>query len=477
LNDGSPAGLVAYVALLLCIPFTALAFATMRPARAAVVVVLGAAMFLPEQAWFKFPLMPRYDKHNIPYICIFFACLFRCPRRVLSLPKERWFVVLTAVLLSGAVLTALANDDALRYGTYRVVVLPPLNAKDGFFTGISQTLHASLPFFLGAALFRSSRQLRDLLAGFVVAGLFYIPFAAIEMRMSPQLHNWVYGYHQHSFLQTMRWGGYRPMAFMAHGLALARFFVVGAMAAVVIAPLRRSILGLPSRWISIVLLVTVLLCRSTGAVAYGVFGLSVLFLGRVRARQAIAVLLAAIVLLYPALRASDLVPVSRILEAAGMVNSDREQSLLFRFENEDHLLAKTRERLVFGWGEYNRGLLFDEQGRPSSVTDGHWIVMLGMLGVVGFCAAFGMLLLPVFIARRRLRAIDDKGDRLLVAGTSLILAMVAVDLLPNGLWDDYPYLLAGALSGVSRALALAPKKRPARGELATRAVEGVAVAT
>ena len=234
------------------------------------------------------------------------------------------------------------------------------------------------------------------------------------------------------------------MAFMAHGLALARFFVVGAMAAVVIAPLRRSILGLPSRWISIVLLVTVLLCRSTGAVAYGVFGLSVLFLGRVRARQAIAVLLAAIVLLYPALRASDLVPVSRILEAAGMVNSDREQSLLFRFENEDHLLAKTRERLVFGWGEYNRGLLFDEQGRPSSVTDGHWIVMLGMLGVVGFCAAFGMLLLPVFIARRRLRAIDDKGDRLLVAGTSLILAMVAVDLLPNGLWDDYPYLLAGS---------------------------------
>ena len=248
------------------------------------------------------------------------------------------------------------------------------------------------------------------------------------------------------------------MVFMSHGLALARFFVVAALAALVVSSQRRTILGIPSLVVAAILFVTLVLCKSTGAVAYALVGVFVVLLGRAKLRRTLAVVLASTIVLYPALRAADLFPVGKMLTAAGMVDTDRQQSLLFRFENEDALLAKARERIVFGWGEYNRSAIFNDMGRPSSVTDGHWIVLIGITGLVGFGAAFGMLLMPIFAAARRLRGIAGKSDRMLVSGTTFILALVAIDLIPNALWADYPYLLGGALVGVTRALAFAPRR-------------------
>ena len=36
----------------------------------------------------------------------------------------------------------------------------------------------------------------------LIGGLIYIPFCLFEIKMSPQLHKWVYGYHQHAFDQN-----------------------------------------------------------------------------------------------------------------------------------------------------------------------------------------------------------------------------------------------------------------------------------
>jgi hypothetical protein len=88
---------------------------------------------------------------------------------------------------------------------------------------------------------------------------------------------------------------------------------------------------------------------------------------------------------------------------------------------------------------------------------------------VGFAATFGMLLFPVFLARRRTRHIPDRNDRMLVAGVSLIIGIIAIDLIPNGLWDGYPYLFAGALMGVSRNLASTERRRGSPSALVTRA--------
>jgi hypothetical protein len=456
---------LAYLALLCWLPISLVAFLVMRPLRAALFTILGAMLFLPEGVSFKYPYLPYLDKHNIPYLCVLIGAVFRCPKRAIKPPAERWFTFLAFVLLVGALATALTNRDTLRYGRAVVTVLPGLTLKDGFFTGITQSLLHALPFFLGLALVRTAKDLRDLLASFAVAALIYVPFALIEIRLSPQFHYWVYGFHQHSFLQTLRWGGYRPMVFMAHGLALARFFVVATLAALLVAPKRAKLLGLPTKLAAAVLFITLVLCKSTGAVIYGLLALVIVSLGKVRLRHAAAVVLATVVLLYPTLRAADAIPLDRVIAGASGVASDREQSLLFRFRNEDDLLVKARQRMVFGWGEYNRSFIFDDRGRPTTITDGHWIVIVGVLGMVGFAATFGMLLFPIFVARARVRKIADRSDRMLVSGVAVIIATIAVDLIPNGLWDGYPYFFAGALMGVTRSLVEASRQRARREEL------------
>ena len=63
------------------------------------------------------------------------------------------------------------------------------------------------------------------------AALIYAPLCLLELRLSPQLHRWVYGYHQHDFVQTMRDGGYRPMVFMEHGLMVSFWMAAAALTA------------------------------------------------------------------------------------------------------------------------------------------------------------------------------------------------------------------------------------------------------
>ena len=46
-----------------------------------------------------------------------------------------------------------------------------------------------------------------------------VPFVGI-MLISPQLHFMTYGFYQHEFTQVVRMGGYRPMVFLQHGIAV-----------------------------------------------------------------------------------------------------------------------------------------------------------------------------------------------------------------------------------------------------------------
>jgi hypothetical protein len=160
----------------------------------------------------------------------------------------------------------------------------------------------------------------------------------------------------------------------------------------------------------------------------------------------VASILAIVVLAYPWLRASGLFPVADILNAASALGKDRSGSLAFRFVNEDQLLARACEKLLFGWGTYGRSFIYNAAGNGTSVTDGYWIIMLGMSGIAGFIVSFGVLLWPVVAARHRLRKYGNETNYRQLAGLALILALVTIDLIPNGLWSYYPFLLAGVLT-------------------------------
>ena len=66
----------------------------------------------------------------------------------------------------------------------------------------------------------------------VVAGLAYSVPMLIEVRLSPQINIWVYGFFQHNFDQMMRYGGFRPIVFLPHGLWVAFFALMALVAAV-----------------------------------------------------------------------------------------------------------------------------------------------------------------------------------------------------------------------------------------------------
>jgi hypothetical protein len=419
----------------------------MRPPTAALVTVLGGDLFLPELVNFKFPLLPQFDKQNLPYLCVFIGCLLRRPSRILRAPKERWFVVLTAILFIGATFTGLTNGDPVvrKY-------LPPLvalNVKDGLFLGALYLTRVSVPFFIGCVLFRSPKDFRALLAGFAVAAVLYAPLALFEVRMSPQLHRWVYGYIQHSFNQTMRWGGFRPMVFMSHGLSLARFFLVAIFASFIISRAKRALLGMPAQLIGWGLFAVLILCKSMGAIVFAVLGVPLLLWGKPNTHVRIAIVLASFVFLYPALRTWELLPTDSFLDASrALVGAERTGSIEFRFINENILLERARQRVVFGWGHSDRSFVFDRWGK-GAIADGYWVIQMGIIGVVGFIASFGILLVPIFLTRRRLKFISLEADRKLIGGVALTLGVVALDWIPNGLWAPYPYMIAGALAGIT----------------------------
>jgi hypothetical protein len=449
----NPDGLVANGALLLWIPLAIVLFLVMRAERAALITIFGGLLFLPELVWFKLPLLPPFDKQTIPYFAALIGFTIRSPRRVWHLPRERWVTFVTLIMIVGGIGITLTNGDALSYGVWRKIEIPGLTIKDGMYVALSNVFRIGIPFFLGCALVRETSDLEDLFRFLAKAGLVYSFFALIEIRLSPQLHSWIYGFQQHSFAQTIRFGGYRPTVFMAHGLAVALFFAVSTLSAMVLTRLRvRRIWGMRARTVALILAVVLILCKSTGAIVYATLSAPLILWGSVKLQQRIATVLAVIVLLYPSMRESDVFPTSTVLSLSEMAGGDREESVAFRFKNEELLLQKARQRPWFGWGQYDRNEVFDEGAKRITTTDGEWIIALGIAGFTGFLSSFGLLLIPVFLTGRRLRLVPDDPRRRLVAATSLIVAVTALDLIPNALFSNYPYLLSGALLSGSAAL-------------------------
>jgi hypothetical protein len=449
--------IVAYLALILFVPFSATVFAFARPAVATAVVLVSAVLFLPERVAYDPPGLPPLDKHTVAGLCAFLGCLATNGRRLFRAKPGRGVDLFGLVLVAGAFGTALTNKDALLYGpTY----IQGLTIHDGISDAIQLLLYAVMPFLLGRAFYRSADDVRDLMVVVVMAAIVYSPLVLFELRVSPQLHRWVYGFHQHEFQQTIREGGYRPMVFMAHGLALALFLCIATMFATALARAgERLPFGMPPASAAIYLGVLLVLVKSAGALVYAVVGVPLLLLSSPKTQTRIAAVLGAFVAAYPFLRVTNQFPTEGLVNIARDFSQDRAASLEFRFDNEKLLIHKALERLTFGWGGFGRHLVYADWGKSITVTDGHWIIMLGSFGVVGTVGSFGMLVMPILLARRRLRRVASPRDRVVLGAITLVVAFACIDLLPNGMFNPLPLFFAGVAAGVSAGLVQVPARR------------------
>jgi hypothetical protein len=418
-------------------------YRTRSLSEATVWTILAALLLLPSQVAIKLQMIPAIDKNSIANISALAACILLAPKAKRSGAFGLAGFLAATYILAPVVTSMLNNDNIMIGGRF----LPGVGLYDGVSALLSQLI-LLLPFFIGRRLLRESEDVETILRALALAGLIYSLPMLFEVRMSPQLSSWVYGYFPSTYVGEMRYGGYRPVVFMNNGLILAFFLSTSFLASAVLWRVRRPVNRLPAGSVSAYLMVVLIFCKSAGALIYAVvLGFLIRFTKPV-VQARVAVLLASVALLYPVLRVADLFPDQQLFELAATINQERADSLKFRFDQERTLLAHASERFMFGWGRYGRNRVYDEEsGSDTSVTDGLWILTLGQFGFVGFIAQFGLLTIPVFRAAKALKQIGSMREQVLIAALALIVAVTAIEQLPNASITGWSWLLAGALLG------------------------------
>jgi len=425
-------------------------FYLLRPHVAALVTLLSATMFLPELVTFNLPVLPPMGKDELASTVCMACCAAAAGSRLVRARPFAGPELLMLILAFSTMVTTLLNRDVIRYGNFAE---PGVEVTAVVAAVLFDWMTWGFPFLVGRALFTGSRELRDLFIVLVFAGIVYSLLMVLELRLSPQLHRWVYGYHQHSFAQQLRGDGVvRPMVFMRHGLNVVMFAVIFVSAAWVLFKTRVKIPRLdfvPKIAIATFLLLVLLLCRSSGATLYILALVGLIVFAPIRLQVVAAVGIAAVALLYPAIRSAQLLPVDDLLELAEeQFGEERAQSMGGRLKTEEQMMGRVQERLWFGWASVGRPMFRDEvTGELQTTYDGVWLIEILKGGLIGFACVFGLLLLPVFQTALRIGALRASDGRIMVAGLSLMVAIRVFDLIPNSTSEPYLTLLSGALAG------------------------------
>jgi len=307
-------------------------FQTLPKIQATLWTIVGAQLLLPVGEGIKIAMIPQFDKASIPNLCIFFAYLFSKRRPWKS--KLGLAEMLIALFLFGPIATSLLNNDSIVRGDR---MIPGVGLYDGG-SAIGAALIALMPFFVGRALLRTPHANEQILKVLITAGLWYSIPMLFEMRFSPQLHLWIYGYFPSDFIQEVRDGSYRPMVFMGHGLIAATFMLMAVCAAAALWKTKTPLRLVSAGWATSYLAVVLLLCRSAGAALFGIVIVPLICFTKPRTQAFAAIAIVLVALSYPMLRFSGLVPTVHILQVVDSFSKERADSLRVRFENEAMLL-------------------------------------------------------------------------------------------------------------------------------------------
>ena len=410
------------------------AFILLPPRRAVLVSMLAGWMFLPN-AGYSFQGLPDYDKYGAVALSVLLGVALFDPNRLTRL-RFHWIDVPIVVFCISPFFTSLANG---------------LGAYDGVSAMTAQTIRWGIPYMIGRAYFTDARGIRELAVGLFIAGLVYVPLCLYEIRMSPQLHNMLYGYHQFGFVDTHRLGGYRPAVFLSNGLELGMWMAITSLIGVWLwrSGALRQLWGVPASWLASGLLAVTLLCRSLGALILLAGGMVMIFAAKWFNARMVLLLLVAAPVLYITLRATDFWHPERIvMSIAENVDESRARSLSERIEQEDVLARRAWERPLLGWGRWNRLRVADLDEQITLATDGYWIIVFGGQGLVGLVSFQLVILTPLVLLVRNVPARQLFSRRMapaLVLGVSLVL--FNGDALFNAMINPIYPLIAGGVMG------------------------------
>ena len=407
------------------------------PARRAVIIALiGGFLFLPQHTY-ALPIIPDYDRLTATCYGIVVGTLLFDIDRLREL-KLGWIDLPMLIWCLCPFASSIYND---------------LGPYDGFLAMLTLCAIWGLPYLIGRIYFNSLEGLRQLAVGIFIGGLVYIPLCLYEIRMSPQLHRMFYGFYQGGFGQSLRYGGYRPMVFLQHGLMVGLWMMGAALIGIWLWHSKTidNILGIPMGLLVVVQCAMVVMVKSTGAILLLVLGLSVMFLATWTRMAIVVWLLIMMVPSYLFFSASgELQPNAVVAFVAENINPERAQSLQFRFDNEVPLSAKAREQWLFGWGGWARAAIYNRwDGRQQSVSDSLWIIAFGSFGTVGLVSVMAALLFPSMGFLISYSATTWSNKRLApAAALMIVLILYTLDNLLNDMKMPLYITGAGGITGL-----------------------------
>lgn len=441
----SPNWLV-FAALFGWVPVTLALFLAVRPSRAFIIAYVAGGLFLPQ---YEYKLVGFVDltKTSVTAISVAMATFLFHTHRLRAFKPSIADIPMVAWLFA-PLLSSLSNG---------------LGLYDGMSGCVGNVLSWGLPYFFARIYLTTLGDLRDVCIGLLIGGLAYLPLCLFEVRMSPQLHSWVYGFHQHAFSQTKRFGGFRPMVFMQHGIAVALYMAFATMVSYHLWRTRswlgpRSGLLLP---MFLGMCITTILCKSVGAVLVLAMGLGGLWITWRFKTALVLALVMVIPLIYVGLRASGQYDGLTMVEGVRLFSADRADSLEYRVIAENDIIRTLEGRPWLGWGGWDRSAAAVE-GRSRSM-DSAWILVFGENGWYGLCCFFGVLLGPCVVWLRKWPP-SSWSHTALAPGAlaAMLLALFAVDKTVNYMPNPTILLFAGSLVSVpsARRLLESEARRP-----------------
>lgn len=414
------------------------------PTRQAVIIgFIVAWLFLPQKE-FPLPGLPDYTKASATCYGILLATV------IYDIGRFRSFKVSWVDLPMGAwclcpMLSSITND---------------LGLYDGISATIVKTVIWGTPYFLGRIYLNSLLGLSQLAMGIFLGGLVYAPLCLFEVKMSPQLHRLVYGFTPFDFGQAIRYGGYRPTVFMKHGLEVGMWMMAATLIGICFwkSGLLKQVYGISILWVLAGLLVTFVLIKSTGAYFLLVSGIGILMIAwNLRSSIPILLLIGFLSIYLAQNSLTETYVTDQIVGAMSkVVPPDRIQSLEFRFNNEELLTDKAREKILFGWGGWGRSRVYEYNWKGKlvdvSITDSMWIIAFGQNGLVGLISVYLSFFIPAIAFIKRYPASSWLKPQIAPASVvNIILILYMLDSIFNSFINPIFILGCGGVAGTAIA--------------------------
>lgn len=429
----------AYIALCTWPLITILLCYRYKPLTAVFAGLVAGSLLLPVNVEIGIQYLPRIDKHTIPSVSLFITLFVVSKARIQLIPRGKMERYIFLLILLVPLLTLYGNSQPL-YSDYSSS--QGYNLYDSI-TEVVETYLVFIPFLLGLSLVKTFGDHKNVFIFTVCAALLYLLPILLEVRLSPQLHSWLYGFFPHSFGQQVRFGGYRPVVFMGHGLAVAFFIATAFCSAVILAKIGAKILGKPAVLYCVVLFVLLLLCKSLGPLMLSMVFAVLVYSSTTRVLRLTVISSACVVMAYPFIVLGDVGIGNLLVKLFNQIDTGRADSFAFRLNSEKVLLAHAKEKILFGWGAWGRNRV------NGVITDSFWIITLGKWGLTGIFSTFGIIVLAIFKATSRKIGSDRSPEVMLCLGHACLLLIITADQFVNAsISSSGLYLfLVGALIG------------------------------